>query len=427
MAAARGLEYLAMSKKQIPATIQQFIDLQRTIPVEELLKGDPKERPSPYGAYYYRAVACMLLSGRVHPKADDDPNMTEVNRIGKEANFSQYFFERIGKLLVAMDVITPQRRGEYVEGPHFAAFWNHDADQLKRITRQAVLRIVQKPKEYGYQAWSQTAVDRLHLIDFLVLFFSCFKHLALVESQVDRILNDFATLPADDLVNAARGLDLKTQADHVQGWRNWLDLTNSKILLAALGIAEWIYWDEHKKTAWIYASPIGLGMLGVEKTPPAPELATTFQALPDLSVFAGAGLAHEKLVPLFRHCVIKRIDQVYEFKLDRKRLAQAPATTSPAGELREALKELDPLPNPIVSLLEKKAKLGGVIGIRYCSALVKPEGTDVLAAIRAHPRLKGYLEPGAPSGYLLIKSQSRPDNFMWRCQELGFKVKLIEG
>jgi hypothetical protein len=119
-------------------------------------------------------------------------------------------------------------------------------------------------------------VDRLHLIDFLVLFFSCFKDLALVESQVGQVFYDFAMLPPEDHVSVARGLGLKTHADQVQGWKNWLDAKNSKTLLTALGTAEWIYCDEQKKTDWIYASPIGLGMLGLEKTPPAPELATTF-------------------------------------------------------------------------------------------------------------------------------------------------------
>ena len=50
---------------------------------------------------------------------------------------------------------------------------------------------------------------------------------------------------------------------------------------------------------------------------------------------------------------------------------------------------------------------------------------EVLAAIRAHPSLKGYIEPGAPPGYLLIKPQSDPDNFVLRCQTLGFNVKRL--
>ena len=67
---------------------------------------------------------------------------------------------------------------------------------------------------------------------------------------------------------------------------------------------------EHEKTSWYYASPIGLAMLGLESPPPTPDLATVFKVQPDLSVFAGAGLVRETLVPLFRYGTIKRIDQV---------------------------------------------------------------------------------------------------------------------
>jgi hypothetical protein len=66
-----------------------------------------------------------------------------------------------------------------------------------------------------------------------------------------------------------------------------------------------------------------------------------------------------------------------------------------------------------------------VLGIRWCSALVKPENAEVLAAMREHPKLKGYLEAGAPPGYLLIKPMSRPDNFLRRCRELGFEVNAL--
>ena len=150
-----------------------------------------------------------------------------------------------------------------------------------------------------------------------------------------------------------------------------------------------------------------------------------FKAQPDLSVFAGAGLAWETLVPLFRHGTIKRIDQVYEFRLDRKRLAESPSTRAPGEELREVLRELEPLPSTVADLLATKSKVGGKIGIRWCSALVKPESAEVLAAIREHPQLKGYLEPGAPPGYLLLKSRSDPDNFVRRCRDLGFAVHTL--
>ena len=107
-----------MGKKQLPEPIREFIARQPTIEVEKVTSGDPEDRFSPYGTYYYRAVACVLLSGRVNPKGDDDPNMIDVNRFGKEANFNQYLFERVGKLLVAMDVVREENRSRYVAGPH---------------------------------------------------------------------------------------------------------------------------------------------------------------------------------------------------------------------------------------------------------------------------------------------------------------------
>jgi hypothetical protein len=86
---------------------------------------------------------------------------------------------------------------------------------------------------------------------------------------------------------------------------------------------------------------------------------------------------------------------------------------------------LEPLPSSVADLMATKSKVGGKVGIRWCSALVKPESAEVLAAIREHPKVQGYLEPGAPPGYLLIKSRSDPGNFVRRCQDLVFKVETL--
>ena len=96
---------------RLSESLRQFVERQTTMPVADLWEGDPKEQRSPYGTYWYRAVACILLSGRVHAKYDGDPNMTDVNRVGKEANFNQYLTERIGKFLVAMGVIKVRSPG----------------------------------------------------------------------------------------------------------------------------------------------------------------------------------------------------------------------------------------------------------------------------------------------------------------------------
>ena len=150
-----------------------------------------------------------------------------------------------------------------------------------------------------------------------------------------------------------------------------------------------------------------MGMLGLDKPLPAHKLPATLKAGTKLASWRerteSAGPR-----PLFRHCTIKKIAEVCEFQLDPKRMAQQPAGTSPGEELKKALEGLDPIPPAIAELLGTQSKLGGQIGIRGCSALVKPENEEVLKAIRQHPNLKGYIEPGAPPGYLIIKPTSDP-------------------
>jgi hypothetical protein len=412
-----------MGKSRLPESLRQFVERQTTMPVTNLWKGDPKERSSPYGSYWFRAVACVLLSGRVQAKHDGTPNMTDVNRVGKEANFNQYLTERVGTFLVASDVVRFDRQGRYEAGPNLAAFWAHDDARLPPITRQAVARLV--GHQTGHPFWHPKAPEDWGLIELLSLFFTCFRGRALVESEVGQVLHDFTRLSQDDLVRAAEGLGLEVDSVDVAGWRLKLDARGQKALVAALYTSEWAYYAEHETTGWWFASPTGLAMLGLGPPPLAPELATVFRVQPDLSVFAGAGLGWETLVALFRHAAIRRIDQVYEFRLDRKRLAGSPSGSAPGEELREALRTLEPLPSSVADLLGTKSQVGGKVGIRWCSALVKPESAEVLAAIREHPQLKGYLEPGAPPGYLLLKSRSNPDNFVRRCQGLGFDVHTI--
>lgn len=412
-----------MTKGSIPASLQQFVDRQRTRPVTDLWDGDRKSHPSPHSSYWYRAVACILLSGRVQAKQDGLPNMTDVNRVGKEANFNQYLIERVGTCLVAADVIRFDFGGRYEAGPNLDAFWDHDAERLPAIMRRAVVRLIGHLTDHPFGRPSPP--DDESPLALLALFFSAFQGRAPVESQVGQILHDFIRLPQDDLIRGAERLGLAVDGDDVTGWQRKLDARGQQALVDALAISEWVYYTERDATHWWFPSPLGLAMLGLGPVPPRSELATMFQALPDLSVFAGAGLGWKTLVPLFRHARISRIDQVFEFRLDRKRLAGAPSGSAPGEELREALRELEPLPSSVEDLLSTPSKAGGKVGIRWCSALVKPETAEVLDAIRSHPRLKGYLEPGAPPGYLLIKSRSNPDNFVRRCQDLGFKVTAL--
>jgi hypothetical protein len=202
-----------MSKKQLPEVLREFVARQPTIELDKVSTADREDEFSPYGTYYYRAVACVLLSGRVNPKGDDDPNMTDVNRFGKEANFNQYLTERVGKLLVAMDVVRDEQHGCYAAGPHLDAFWDHDVEQLITISRLAVVRIVQRPAQLGYINRQDHRQDRAGLIAFLTLFFACFKDLAIAEPALGQVFRDFAALPTDDLLAGARALGLEVRED----------------------------------------------------------------------------------------------------------------------------------------------------------------------------------------------------------------------
>ncbi len=223
-------------------------------------------------------------------------------------------------------------------------------------------------------------------------------------------------------MTVAKELGINAAAVDPDSWSYWLDLKDGAVLIEALSTAEWLNGEEKNKTFWVFAGHLGLGMLGLDKPQPAPRLPDTIKAGTKLTVLARTGLDWRNLLPLFRYCTIKKIDEVCEFQLDRKRMAQQPAGTSPGEELKKALEDLDPLPPAIAELLGTTSKLGGQIGIRGCSALMKPENEDVLKAIRQHSSLKGYLEPGAPPGYLIIKPASDPYNFIERCRMLGFTV-----
>jgi hypothetical protein len=415
-----------MNKSDLPASIRRFIEEQETCPVSDLSKVPKSTIRSPFSSYWYRAIAGMMLSGRVQPKRYDDdgaPNMTDVNRIGKEANFNQYLFERVARTLATADIVVEGKfGGPYQEGPNIDAFWEHDEAKLPEIGRQAVLSYMKR--HAGYLPKRATPIAGAHLIEFLTLFFACFRGRAVVESKLVAVLQGFSRLPEDDLMRLARELGLKASAVKPDAWSYWAGLKDGRVLTDALGTAEWIYGEERNRVFWVFPGAVGLWMLGLDEPLPPYELSHTLESGPKQTIRAGTGLSRQTLVPLFRHCKIRKISEVCEFQLDRKRMAQAPAGTSPGEELRQALKDLEPFPAAIAEALGTGSQLGGEIVIHGCSALVKPENAQVLEAIRRHPSLKNYIEPGGPPGYLLIKPSSEPYNFIERCRNLGFKVTM---
>src|SRR4051812_37441711 len=102
-----------MSRPRLAESLRRFVARQTTRTVTDLWDGDRKGHRSPYGSYWYRAGACTPLPGRVGARQDGTPNMTDVNRVGKEANFNQTLTERVGTFLVAAEVIRFDRQDRY--------------------------------------------------------------------------------------------------------------------------------------------------------------------------------------------------------------------------------------------------------------------------------------------------------------------------
>src|SRR4051812_50221569 len=90
-----------MSESPLPEALGRFVARQMTRSVADLWAGAREEPHSPYGSYWYRAVACLLLSGRVRGRHDGTPKRTDGNRGGKEGNFNQHLTQRGGAVLVA--------------------------------------------------------------------------------------------------------------------------------------------------------------------------------------------------------------------------------------------------------------------------------------------------------------------------------------
>lgn len=387
----------------LPASIQAFVDIQPTLPLDDADQASDS-RPYPYSEYWRRATAAILLSGRVKPKIDGAPNMTDVNRIGKEANFNQYLFEQIAKLFVAANIISVSKgKREYVPGEYAEAYWQRDLKSLQPAMRHAFLEFIQQFT--GYQIWRPTIAFSSQLDLFATLFASAFTGLSLPEDQMGTILHAFSQLPASDLEQLAQTLGFTTEPLAATSWHAWLDPKGQEAFISALAMCDWAYVHKAQDQRWLYFSDQARIMLGLDEPPQLPPFAMEFNALPNLCVFAGADLPSETLVPLFRYCKIRRIDRVFEFQLDKKQFTETPSQASAQHELHTVLQALDPLPATIESFLNTKPMAIGEIRIRGCSAIVKPENREVLEAIKAHRRLKGYLEARAPDGYLLHQAK----------------------
>ncbi len=406
----------------IPAEVTQFVKRQKTQAFE--IAGEPE---FPYSDYYWRVVTCILLSGRVSPKQPNCyPNMIDGNRISKQANFNQYLLEWVGKLLVRSGIVYSGLSclGRYDKGPHFDAFWELDLDGLRSAMGMGFVELFDSCR--GHHRKPHEKPGESDLVSLLTLFFAQFPGQALRKNLLGRMLLDFSRLPTPALCCLAQKHGIDERVIHANRWPEWFDKRGREAIAGAISFIGWASpTDEDQK--WLSLNSTGRIMLGLAECPARPELSTSFEILADGTVLAGTGVSSERLLPLFRHCRLVNLDDICEFKVDRKSLQQVAVKTSAEQELAEVFSELGTLPLSVAELLADRqaSRIGGKLKFKVCSGIIKPADAATVKAIRAHPRLKGYLDSGSPPGYLLIKSESSLNNFLRRCRELGFELERL--
>ncbi len=195
----------------------------------------------------------------------------------------------------------------------------------------------------------------------------------------------------------AQGLGLKIDDSAVAGWRKRLDAKGQAALVAAVNIAEWAYGAELRKNELVLRQSHWHGHARSSRNALRAQARNGVQGPKRSLRVRGRGLAWEKLVPLFRYGTIKRIDQVFEFRLNRKRMAQSSATEDPGKVLSAVLRESGSLPATVENLLGTKPKTGGKIGIRACGCPAQARG-------RRDPESHS----GAPGDSKAISNQGHP-------------------
>src|SRR3989442_1578 len=398
-------------ERKVPNSIRQWVANQATI----ALPSD--EAVFPYSEYWWKAVACILLSGRVKPKWDKGlPNRTELNRICKEANFSQGYFQNLAEFLIAGQVLD-HSSDDYQRGKRFEDFWSRDLIRVRAVAMHGLLGLISRFTPF--HTWRPSAIF-YGAECFLRSFFTAFGGRALRADRIGELFLAFNKLPEDDLASFMKTIDIECEDF---SWESWLDIKGQEALVTALYTAGWAYEMTQGKRDWFCLSPMGRVLLDLVPAPPQPPETKDFKVLPDLSILAGLDLSPKTLALLFRYCKVTRIDRVIEFRLDKATMKAMPSPTSPNKEILSVLKPCAPLPGSVVDFLEDQIKRGGVVSFRTCRVLVKAEMPEILAQISAQPRLQGYLDRGGPPGYLVIKDGTDAFNFIRRCQEHGFDVK----
>ncbi len=233
----RSARMETMTKATTVTNLKQFIALQKTIPAPD------EESQYPYSEYWVKAVLCILLSGRVKTRTDGYPNKTDIDRVCRQANFNTHLFENTAKFLIHSKVVIPKDTfGSklYQEGEYFNPFVTNNIKEIQVAVKGALLNFVQ---EYtGYQIHRPTMAMHSSLIEFLMLFFECFKGKAILQKDIGKTFLEFSKLPNKTLLPLKKKIGIKdTLSDR---WESWLDEEGQQALLSALYITRWAYVTE---------------------------------------------------------------------------------------------------------------------------------------------------------------------------------------
>ena len=85
---------------------------------------------------------------------------------------------------------------------------------------------------------------------------------------------------------------------------------------------------------------------------------------------------------------------------------------------------LEPLPSAVADLLATKPKVGGKVGIRWCSA-VKPREYRSPGRDPRAPAAERLPRTGGPAGLPVAQEPLEPRQLRPRCQDLGFEVTSL--
>jgi len=151
----------------------------------------PGEREFPY-SMYWKTAASMLLSGRVQAKYSGEPNLTDADRICKEANFNLQWFCHMAMFFLESDVLKHSGNG-YSQGKRFDALFGDDLDTIQSAAWDGFLGLV--GRYAGNKVWPPRLAQQSGLIEFLRLFWTCFQGRALPFDKIGHIFLEFSKLP----------------------------------------------------------------------------------------------------------------------------------------------------------------------------------------------------------------------------------------